>query len=185
MTRARRPVRFTSLPAERMSAPSLPSASRHAFGLVGWLALAFAAATIGAVASSNAGAFYAELVRPTWAPPGWLFAPVWSTLYTLMGISAWLVWRARGFNGARAALTVFIVQLAVNALWSWLFFVWRQGGLALADAVILCGLVAVTIVLFRRASTLAAVLLLPYLAWVAFASALTWTVWRLNPGMLS
>lgn len=158
---------------------------RQALGLVGWLALAFATGAIGAVASSNAGAFYAELVRPPWAPPGWLFAPVWSTLYALMGISAWLVWRARGFNGAGSALIVFIVQLAVNALWSWLFFVWHQGGLAFAGAVILCCLIGATIVLFWRISAFAAVLLLPYLAWVAFASVLTWSVWRLNPGVLT
>lgn len=71
-----------------MSARVIRSALRQVLGLVGWLVLAFATAAIGAVASANAGAFYAELVRPTWAPPGWLFAPVWSTLYTLMGISA-------------------------------------------------------------------------------------------------
>jgi tryptophan-rich sensory protein len=168
-----------------MSIPVLRSASRQVLGLVGWLVLAFATAAIGAVASANAGAFYAELVRPAWAPPAWLFAPVWSTLYTLMGISAWLVWRARGFDGAWPALIVFIGQLGVNALGSWLFFVWHQGGLAFADAVILCCLIGATIVSFWRISTLAAVLLLPYLAWVTFASLLTLSVWRLNPGVLS
>jgi benzodiazapine receptor len=160
------------------------SPSRQALGLAGWLALTFTAATIGATASTGASEFYAELIRPKWAPPGWLFAPVWSTLYGLMGISAWLVWRSRGFSRARAALGVFIVQLAVNALWSWLFFVWRQGGLAFADAVALWLLIVATVALFWRVSIPAAVLLLPYLAWVTFASALTWSVWRLNPGML-
>ncbi len=158
---------------------------RDIIGLVGWLALAYAVAAIGAIASINAGAFYAELIRPAWAPPGWLFAPVWSTLYGLMGIAAWLVWRQRGFNSARAALGVFIVQLAANALWSWLFFVWRHGGLAFADAVILCCLIVATVISFWRISILAGALLLPYLAWVTFASALTLSVWRLNPEVLS
>ena len=162
-----------------------PSASRQALGLLGWLSLAFITAAIGAAASANAGAFYTQLARPSWAPPGWLFGPVWSTLYAMMGVSAWLVWRARGFSGARTALVLFIAQLAANALWSWLFFVWREGGLAFAEVLLLWSLIAATIVLFQRASTLAAVLLYPYLAWVTFASALTFAVWRLNPGLLS
>lgn len=164
--------------------PVASSPSRQLLGLAGWLALTFATAAIGAVASANAGVFYAHLLRPAWAPPAWLFAPVWSTLYALMGISAWLVWRERGFRDARAPLLIFIAQLVVNAFWSWLFFVLHRGALAFADAVMLCALIAVTSVSFYRISTLAAVLLLPYLAWVAFASALTWTVWHLNPGVL-
>ncbi len=162
-----------------------PSAPRQALGLLGWLLLTFIAAALGAAASADAGAFYAQLVRPSWAPPGWLFGPVWSILYALMAVSAWLVWRARGFARARTALTLFVVQLAANALWSWLFFVWREGGLALADVLMLWILIAATIVWFQRVSTLAGVLLYPYLAWVSFASALTFAVWRLNPGLLS
>lgn len=160
------------------------SQTRQALGLLGWLLLAFAAAAIGGFASASAGAFYGELVRPSWAPPGWLFGPVWSVLYVLMGISAWLVWRARGFAGAKSALLVFIVQLAANALWTWLFFVWRQGGLAFAEILLLWFLIAATIGLFWRVSRLAAVLLLPYLAWVSFASTLTLSIWRQNPGIL-
>lgn len=76
----------------------------QAIGLVGWLLVVFAAAAIGGFASASAGEFYRELVRPSWAPPGWLFGPVWSVLYLLMGIAAWLVWRVRGFAGARSAL---------------------------------------------------------------------------------
>lgn len=160
------------------------SLARQVIGLLGWLALAFAAAAIGAVASIHAAAFYSALARPTWAPPGWLFGPVWSALYALMGISAWLVWRKRGFARARGALGLFIVQLAVNALWSWLFFVWHQGGLAFAEVVLLWFLIAATIIAFWRISRVAAVLLVPYLAWVTFASVLTFVVWRLNPGLL-
>jgi len=153
-------------------------------GLLGWLLLAFAAAAVGGLASASAGEFYRELVRPSWAPPGWLFGPVWSVLYVLMGVSAWLVWRARGFAGAKSALVVFIVQLGVNALWTWIFFVWRQGGLAFAEILLLWALIVATIGLFWRVSRLAAMLLLPYLAWVSFASALTLSAWRLNPALL-
>lgn len=164
---------------------SLPlPVSRQAIGLGGWLLLTFATAAIGALASTDAGAFYGRLARPSWAPPGWVFGPVWSIVYALMAVSAWWVWRARGFGGARKALVVFIVQLAANALWSWLFFVWHQGGLAFAEVLLLWCLIVATVVLFGRISTFAAVLLLPYLAWVTFASALTYAVWRLNPGLL-
>ena len=160
------------------------SVSRQAFGLLGWLLLAFATAAVGAIASANAGTFYAALTRPSWAPPSWLFGPIWSALYTLMAVSAWLVWRARGFAGARSALLLFIAQLAANALWSWLFFTWHQGGLAFAEVLFLWFLIAATVVSFWRYSRLAAALLLPYLAWVTVASALTFAVWRLNPGLL-
>lgn len=159
------------------------SALRELLALTGWLALAFAAAAVGAIASVDAAAFYAQLARPAWAPPGAAFAPVWTTLYALMGVAAWLVWReARGPRAA--ALALFALQLAVNALWSWLFFAWRQGAAAFAGALLLAGLIAATLVLFRRVRPLAAALLLPYFLWVAFACALTWAVWRANPGLL-
>jgi benzodiazapine receptor len=157
---------------------------QQALGFLGWALLTFAAAAVGAIASVNAGEFYAELARPPWAPPAWLFGPVWTALYASMAIAAWLVWRARGFAGARAALFLFVGQLAANALWSWLFFAWRRGGLAFADVLVLCGLILATIVAFQRISTVAAVLLYPYLAWSVFASALTFAVWRLNPALL-
>ncbi|HRB29192.1 MAG TPA: tryptophan-rich sensory protein [Nitrosomonas sp.] len=156
----------------------------QAIGLVGWLLVVFAAAAIGGFASASAGEFYRELVRPSWAPPGWLFGPVWSVLYLLMGVAAWLVWRARGFASARSALLAFVLQLAANAFWSWLFFVWRQGGLAFAEILVLWVLILVTIGLFWRVSRVAASLLLPYLAWVSFASVLTLATWRLNPVLL-
>jgi len=160
------------------------SASRQVVGLLGWLILSFAAAGIGAVASSEAGAFYEQLVRPFWAPPGWLFAPVWTVLYVLMGTAAWLVWRLHGFKQARTPLTLFVIQLAANALWTWVFFVWRQGALALVEIALLWCLIAAAIASFRRFSNLAAALLLPYLAWVTFASALTFATWRLNSHLL-
>jgi benzodiazapine receptor len=159
-------------------------ASRQILGLLGWLAACFAAAAIGAVASTNASEFYGQLVRPGWAPPPWLFAPAWTILYLLMGVAAWLVWRVRGFKAANAALVLFLVQLGANALWSWVFFVWRQGGLAFVEVLVLWCLIVATAVSFRRHNPIAAGLLLPYLAWVTFASALTFVTWRLNPDLL-
>lgn len=158
--------------------------ARQTLGLFGWLLLAFAAAAVGGFASADAGNFYGKLVRPSWAPPAWLFAPVWSVLYTLMGISAWLVWRKRGFAGAASALLAFSLQLAANALWTWLFFAWRLGGLAFGEILLLWLLIATTIGLFWRIDRLSAALMLPYLGWVSFASALTLSLWQLNPGVL-
>ena len=157
---------------------------RDVLGLLGWLAVAFAAAAVGAIASANAGDFYAALARPSWAPPAYVFGPVWSVLYALMGLAAWLVWRRRGFAGARPALVLFIAQLVANALWSWLFFAWHSGALAFADVLALWCLLVATVVAFHRVTLLAALLLYPYLAWTTFAAALTYTIWRLNPGVL-
>lgn len=163
---------------------SNPHTSRQVIGLLGWLFLCFTAAAIGAVASSRAGSFYEQLVRPAWAPPGWLFGPVWTTLYVLMAVAAWLIWRAHGFKEGKTALVLFVVQLGANALWTWVFFAWREGALAVAEVVLLWCLIVATIVSFRRLNAVAAALLLPYLAWVTFASALTFAVWRLNPDLL-
>lgn len=160
------------------------SQKNQIIGLVGWLAISFIAAGIGAAASVQASSFYAELVRPSWAPPSAVFGPVWTVLYALMGIAAWLVWRAKGFRAARASLTLFLVQLAVNALWSWLFFGWHWGALAFADILLLWLLIVTTLLLFWRVRLLAGVLLIPYLLWVSFASALCYSVWQLNPQFL-
>lgn len=154
----------------------------HAFGLLGWLGIVFAAAAIGAIASVDAPSFYAKLDKPSWAPPSGVFGPMWTLLYTLMGISAWLVWRAPGRH--RMALTVFFAQLTANALWSWLFFAWRLGSFAAIEVLLLLILIAVTAWTFWRISRVAAILLLPYLFWVGFASALTWSVWLRNPHLL-
>lgn len=151
---------------------------------LGWLLLAFAAAAVGGIASVDAASFYAQLARPDWAPPASVFGPVWTVLYALMGVASWLVWRERGATLRKPALGVYVVQLVANALWSWLFFYWKAGALAFAEVLLLLALIVATVVLFWRVRRLAAVLLLPYLAWVAFASALTWSVWRANPGTL-
>ncbi|WP_418318318.1 TspO/MBR family protein [Piscinibacter sakaiensis] len=176
---------FMPQPRATGAAPPVPMSRRQqAIGLLGWLALVFVAAAIGGFASASAGEFYRALARPSWAPPGWLFGPVWSLLYLMMGIAAWLVWRRGGFAATGSALTLFIVQLAVNALWTWLFFGWRVGAVAFGEVLLLWLLIVVTIVLFWRISRLAALLLLPYLAWVSFASALTFVTWRMNPALL-
>lgn len=163
---------------------SRPSTLAQALGLAGWLAAAFAAAGIGAVASVDAGSFYGQLSRPAWAPPASVFGPVWSLLYLLMAIAAWLVWRERGAAQRIPALTLFVTQLGANALWSWLFFAWRNGPFAFAEVLLLLVLIVATVAAFWRIRRLAAVLLFPYLTWVSFASALTWAVWQRNPNLL-
>jgi benzodiazapine receptor len=160
------------------------STPAQAIGLLAWLAVVFAAAGVGAVASVDAGSFYGQLAKPAWAPPASVFGPVWSALYLLMGIAAWLVWRERGAKGLAVALGLFLVQLAANALWSWLFFAWRNGAAAFAGVLVLLVLVVATLVAFWRIRRAAGLLLVPYLAWVSFASVLTWTVWRGNPELL-
>ena len=159
--------------------------STQIIGLIGWLIITFIAAAIGSAASAESGLFYQQISRPEWAPPGWLFAPVWTILYILMGISAWIVWRIDGFRRARIALSLFIIQLVLNAIWTWIFFVWRQGALAFAEILILWALILCTTIAFWRVRVIAGILLLPYLAWVSFASVLTFTVWRLNPLLLA
>ena len=158
--------------------------------LAGWIALAGVAGAIGSIASVRSREFYAALERPSWAPPGAVFGPVWTTLYLLMGIAAWLAWRARPAPGAaaarsrRAGLGLFVAQLVLNALWTWLFFAWRQGAAALGEIVVLWLFIAATMWHFGRVRPLAAWLLAPYLAWVTFAAALTWAIWQGNPGRL-
>ncbi len=158
--------------------------AKKTLGLFGWLALAYLTAAVGAAASVSAGSFYAELNRPAWAPPAWLFGPVWTVLYAMMGVAAWLVWLRSGISGAKLAFALFVIQLVANALWSWLFFQWRLGALAFVEVVILWLLILATIVAFWQVRKSAAILLFPYLGWVTFASILTFAMWRLNPQLL-
>lgn len=153
--------------------------------LAGWWALSIAAGAVGAVATADAGSFYASLDRPLWAPPSWLFGPAWSVLYVAMAVAAWLVWRSPGDSALRrTALQLFAAQLALNALWSWLFFAWNRGGAAFIEILLLWGLIAATLVAFWRIKPAAGILMLPYLCWVTFASVLNWALWRANPGIL-
>lgn len=157
---------------------------KQSLGLGAWLLFVFAAAGLGGFASAQAPEFYMALEQPAWAPPSWLFGPAWGVLYTLMGISAWLVWRQNSFGDTKLAFGLFFLQISVNALWTWLFFVWQLGGIATAEILVLLVLIAATAIVFYRYSKTAALLLLPYFAWVSFASVLSYTLWQANPQIL-
>ena len=158
--------------------------AKQLIGLLGWLLLCFAVSGIGAFASIQAESFYQQLTQPAWAPPAWVFGPVWTTLYAMMAVSAWLVWRINGFRAQSVALTLFLVQLALNCLWSWLFFAWHLGSLSFIDIILLWIFIVLTLLAFWRVHLLAGLLLIPYLAWVSFAALLNYTIWQLNPQIL-
>lgn len=160
------------------------TAKRKITGLIVWLLLCFAVSAIGALASIQAQSFYAELNQPAWAPPGYVFGPVWTLLYAMMAVAAWMVWSEGGFENNRVALSLFLLQLGVNALWSWLFFGWFLGALAFVDIIILWFLIAATLLGFWRKRLFAGALLVPYLIWVSFAATLNYSVWQLNPQLL-
>lgn len=144
--------------------------------LAGFVLLCQLAGATGALVTD--ASFYRELVRPSWAPPAWLFAPVWITLYTMMGVAAWLVWRTG--PGRRRPLTWFAIQLALNAAWTPVFFGLRAIGAGLVVIVLLELAILVTIAAFAHRSRLAAALLVPYAAWVGFATALNAALWLAN-----
>lgn len=147
-----------------------------------WAALSISLLLVAAVAVFGSrfapGEWYQELAKPVWTPPNWLFGPAWTVLYVLMALAAWKVWIA--VRGIDRALVVYAVQLLLNAIWSWLFFGLQRVDLALADIIALWLWIVVTIVLFRRRDRLASMLLWPYLAWVTYAAALNFEIWRLN-----
>jgi benzodiazapine receptor len=160
--------------------PNTPpdGSARLAVALGGWLLLCFAAASFGGLFMP--GDWYASLKKPAWNPPGWVFGPVWMVLYTMMAVAAWLVWQRGGFAAQCRPLTLFLVQLALNAVWTPLFFGLHWPGAASAENVLLWLAIAATLTTFRPVSRLAAWLLAPYLAWVSFAAALNFALWRLN-----
>ncbi len=167
----------------RRQTMSAAPGSNHFFfrswlALVSWLALSFGAAAMGGLFMP--GEWYASLKKPAWNPPGWVFGPVWTALYTMMAVSAWLVWRRGGWAAQRRPLMLFLLQLVLNAAWTPLFFGLHWPGLAFAGIVLLWLAIAATLVAFRPASRTAAWLLAPYLAWVGFAAVLNFTLWRLN-----
>lgn len=152
-----------------------------------WMTLAifvlvcFGAGAVGSwFTTPSLSGWYATLRKPAWNPPNWVFGPVWSTLYLLMAIAAWLVWRRRGVPGVNAALSLFAVQLVLNVAWSGLFFGLRNPGMAFAGIAILWVAIATTLAAFARLAPAAAWLMAPYLAWVTFAGALNLVIWRLN-----
>jgi len=161
---------------------SRESYSFHWVALVFFLILCLATAGLGAALTDlSVRDWYVGLEKPSWNPPNWVFGPVWTGLYIGMAIAAWLVWRRKGLADAWLPLLLFGLQLFLNAAWSALFFGMRSPGIALADILMLWIAILATIVAFRRVSNLSAALLVPYLAWVSFATALNWCIWRMNP----
>lgn len=172
------PLLRSDIPIDDLRQP--PSLRRSLAALAGFVAVTFSASLVGVLFRPDA--WYESLAKPSWNPPNWVFGPVWTTLYLLMAVAAWLVWRRWGFRYGRGPLALYFVQLALNAAWSPLFFGGHAIGLALADLVLLwLVLLATTMVFFHR-HKLAGLLLTPYLAWITFAGALNLAIWRLNAG---
>lgn len=144
------------------------------------VAVAIVAATGSLFTPATDPAWYAGIRKPSFNPPNWVFAPVWTTLYVLIAVSAWLVWRRAGWTGGRVALSWWIAQLVLNAAWTPVFFGAHQIGLALLIIIALLLAIVGTILAFRRHHGLAAAMLLPYAAWVSFATLLNASIWRLN-----
>ncbi len=152
-----------------------------------WLALVvivgvcLGAGVLGAIATTpQVDGWYRTLNKPSWNPPDQVFGPVWTTLYILMGIAAWLVWRSGDLQSVWSPLVLFGIQLSLNAAWSWIFFKMQRPDWAFFEILILWLAIAATLVAFFRRSHLAGWLLVPYLAWVSFAALLNFTIWRLN-----
>lgn len=150
-------------------------------GLVVLLGVCFAVAWAGSAATTpKIAGWYAGLSKPAWNPPNWVFGPVWSVLYGCMAVAAWLVWRQGGLAAARRPLIWFGIQLGLNGLWSWIFFAMESPGWAFVELVLLWLAIAATAAEFWKRSQVAAILLLPYLAWATFAGVLNFAIWRLN-----
>lgn len=149
--------------------------------LLGWMVLCFAVGGVaGASTAGDVDGWYRTLARPSFAPPNWVFGPVWTLLYAAMAVAVWRVGLAVPSPMRNWALALFLVQLAVNFAWPWIFFRFHALGAGLVEIVLMWILIAVTIWLFSRVSPLAAWLMTPYLAWVTFATALNAGFWRLN-----
>ncbi len=152
---------------------------RQTAALFAWLALCFSAAASAVFVSP--GGWYAALHKPSWTPPAWVFGPVWTTLYTLMAVAAWLIWREGGWKVQRRPLQLFLFQWVLNALWTPLFFGMHRTGWALAEIILFWFVLAVTLGTFWRINRAAGMLMVPYLLWVSIATALNFSIWRLNP----
>lgn len=153
-------------------------------GLLVALLLCYSAAALGSwFTTPHLRSWYATLRKPSWNPPNSIFAPVWSALYGAMALSAWLVWSDAGFVTSGIALAFFAVQLALNIAWSWLFFARHDPRAAFADIVALWLAIFATAAAFAQINMLAAVLLLPYLAWVSYAAVLNYAIIRRNPSL--
>ena len=151
-------------------------------GLIFWLGICYFTAWLGAQVSPGIASaeWYQSISKPSWNPPSWVFGPVWTILYTMMGFAAWTVWKQYGFKKAGAALTLFFIQLVLNGLWSQIFFGMQQIGWAFAEIVVLLAAIIFTTMLFFKKSKLAGWLMAPYIAWVSFATVLNGAIWWLN-----
>ncbi len=147
-----------------------------------WIVISFIPGVLGQLATGPAVPdWYATINRPPMAPPNWIFGPVWTLLYISMGVAAGLVWnRGIGDNRVKFAITVFVIQLALNGLWSFIFFSWHLLHVAFIEIVILWVFILFTIIKFYALSKPAGLLLVPYLLWVSFASVLNFNFWWLN-----
>lgn len=158
-----------------------PKRSRDVFGLAVFLLVCFAVSGIGAaITATSVGSWYQTLQKPSFNPPDWVFAPVWTTLYVLIAIAGWRAWRRAQTKATSIALAVFAAQLALNLAWSLIFFGLQQIALALVEIVILLLAIVANTILFWRIDRWAGVLFVPYTAWVAFASVLNASLWWLN-----
>ena len=156
--------------------------TRNLLVLAAFLLAVYAVSALGALSTTPAiGGWYTTIQKPAWTPPSWLFGPVWTILYTMMAVAAWLVWRRHETTRCQGALSAFAVQLFLNALWSPIFFSLHRIDLAALDIIALWLAIVVTIVLFVRIRPLAGWLLVPYLIWCTYAGALNIALWRLNP----
>ncbi|MCE2882148.1 MAG: tryptophan-rich sensory protein [Planctomycetaceae bacterium] len=154
------------------------SSARSALACAGFVLLSMCAAL--AAAFWPVDAWYASIAKPSWNPPNWVFGPVWTTLYIMIGVAAWRLWRTGALARDRATLAVLVAQWVLNFAWSGFFFGMRAPGAALVEIICLLALIAVLIVRAWRHDRVAAALLVPYILWVAFATALNAALWRLN-----
>jgi len=135
----------------------------------------------GLFTANNVTGWFTSIVKPSWNPPNWIFGPVWTTLYILMGIAFFLVWKSEPDDPIKKTATaLFAIQLFFNFCWSLLFFQMHQPGWAFAELVVLWLLILATIFVFAKVNNTAAWLLVPYISWVTFAGILNYTIWRLN-----
>ncbi len=158
--------------------PSQPHGRHPGLALVGWLVLCLGAS--GTAFFVSTGGWYSGLRKPVWNPPSWIFGPVWTLLYVMMAVAAWLVWREGGWKKRSRPLGLFLIQWLLNVLWTPLFFGMHRAGIACIEIVALWCVLAVTVGFFWRVKKTAAAFLVPYLLWVTFAAVLNFTLWQMN-----
>ena len=158
-----------------------PTRAKQAIGLIVFIAVCLGAGGLGAIATTQEiDGWYKTIAKPAWNPPDYVFGPVWTTLFIMMAIAGWLVWKPAGFKPVIVPLSLFGIQLILNVAWSWVFFGLHQTGWAVIEILVLWAVILATMVTFFRSSKVAGWLMVPYLAWVSFASVLNVAIWRLN-----